>query len=481
MRKTKIVCTMGPKEMDPEILKELVKEMDVARFNFSHGTHESHLEMLNIVRAAAEEEGRPIAMLLDTKGPEIRTGVLKDHQAVELEKGQDIIISPITPLGEVGSADHIYITYDGLDDDLSPEDTILIDDGLIEIKVNDIKGEDLHCTVITGGLLGEKKGVNLPGASIAISDITERDYEDIAFGLEHGFDYIAASFVRNADTIRKIRAKIEEAGAKTKIIAKIESEEGIDNLEEIIDVSDGIMVARGDLGVEIEARRIPQIQREIITMCNDKGKLVITATQMLDSMIRNPRPTRAEVTDVANAVYEGSDAVMLSGETASGDYPVEALKMMASITEYTEQFVEEGMVDRLLGIRRNEDTAASISSTTCLAAVAAAKGLNAKAIVAPTITGSTALKVSKCRPESDIYAFSPDPMTVRQMMLFWGVKPILAERAHSTDELMEDCLEIINEKQLAEKDDVFVFIAGVVSGRHSYQRSETNTMRIIHI
>ena len=481
MRKTKIVCTMGPKELDPEVLKELVKEMDVARFNFSHGSHESHLEMLNLVRAAAEEVGRPIAMLLDTKGPEIRTGVLENHHPVELEKGKEIIISPITPLGEIGTKEHIYITYDGLDEDLSPDDTILIDDGLIEIRVNEIKGEDLYCTIITGGILGEKKGVNLPGASIAISDITEKDYEDIAFGLTNGFDYIAASFVRSAETIKRIRNLIEEAGAKTKIIAKIESEEGIDHLEEIIEASDGIMVARGDLGVEIEARRIPQLQREIIDMCNKKGKLVITATQMLDSMIRNPRPTRAEVTDVANAVYEGSDAVMLSGETASGDYPVEALRMMASITEYTEQFIEYNLLSDVNAISHDKDLATSIAGTTCLAAVQASKELNAKAIVAPTISGSTALKVSKCRPASDIFAFSPDPMTVRQMMLFWGVMPIHAERAHSTDELMEDCLEILNENKWAEKDDVFVFIAGVVSGRHSYQRSETNTMRIIHI
>ncbi len=477
MRKTKIVCTMGPKEKDPNILNELVREMDVARFNFSHGTHESHLEMLGLVRAAANEAGRPIAMLLDTKGPEIRTGQLENHQPVNLTKGEMLIISPQTSSDEVGNSNHIYITYDGLDDDLSVGDTILIDDGIIEVKVDEIKGEDLYCTIVSDGVLGEKKGVNLPGVNIGISDITDKDYEDIAFGLANDFDYIAASFVRNAETVRKIRALIEEAGAKTKIIAKIESEEGLECLEEIVDAADGIMVARGDLGVEIEARRIPQIQREIIKMCNDKGKLVVTATQMLDSMIRNPRPTRAEVTDVANAVYEGSDAVMLSGETASGDYPVEALKMMASITEYTEQFIDQD----LLNIRRHEDTAASISSTTCMAAVAAAKELEAKAIVAPTITGSTALKVSKCRPVSDVYAFSPDPMTVRQMMLYWGVKPIQAERAHSTDELMEDCLEILNEHKLGQKNDVFVFIAGVVSGRHSYQRSETNTMRIIHL
>ena len=474
MRKTKIVCTMGPKESDDAILQELVKEMDVARFNFSHGTHESHLEMLKRVRKAAKAAGRPIAMLLDTKGPEIRTGLLEGHKHVRLEKESSVLLTPMNGKTELeGNAGHIFVTYDKLADDVSEGGTILVDDGTIELKVDEIRGTEVLCTIVTGGMLGEKKGVNLPGISVGLPDLTEKDVEDINFGLENRYDYIAASFVRNAGTIVKIREMIRAAGSKTKIIAKIESREGIDNLEEIIEAADGVMVARGDLGVEVEAQKIPQLQREMIDMCNAKGKIVITATQMLDSMIRNPRPTRAEVNDVANAVYEGSDAVMLSGETASGEYPVEALKMMASITEYTEQFTE--YLTQIYG------KYASISETTCTAAVTAAEKLGAKAIIAPTSSGSTALSVSKCRPKSDIYAFSPDAVTVRQMMLLWGVRPYLAERADSTDELMEDCLEVIKDRGIAAEGDILVFVAGLVSGRRSYQRSETNSMRIIRL
>ena len=472
MRKTKIVCTMGPKELDDSILNELVKEMDVARFNFSHGTHESHLEMLARVRKAADAAGRPIAMLLDTKGPEIRTGMLKGHEPVMLEKGSSILISPAAG-DEEGSAEHIYVAYDKLADDISEGSSILVDDGVIELRADRISGKEVWCTVITGGSLGEHKGVNLPGVITSLPDLTDKDYDDIAFGIENGFDYIAASFVRNAGTIRKIRDVIQKAGAGTKIIAKIESGEGIDNLEEIIDEADGIMVARGDLGVEVEAKMIPQLQRKIIDMCNIKGKLVITATQMLDSMIRNPRPTRAEVTDVANAVYEGSDAVMLSGETASGDYPAEALSMMVQIAEYTEQFAMQNLV--------HETPGTSISNTTCNAAVAAAGELGAAAIIAPTSSGATALAVSKCHPETVVYAFSPDSAVVRQMMLFWGVQPILAERAHSTDELVEDCLDNMIENHVIESGDIAVCVAGVVSGRHTYQRSETNSIRIIRL
>ena len=413
-------------------------------------------------------------MLLDTKGPEIRTGLLEGHEHVRLEKGSSVLITPSPSIeDETGNAGHIYVTYENLADDISEGGTILLDDGNIELRADEIKGKEVQCTIVNGGMLGERKGVNLPGVSLGLPDLTEKDYEDIAFGLENGFDFIAASFVRNAETIHKIREMVREAGAHTGIIAKIESMEGIENLEEIIDAADGIMVARGDLGVEVEAQKIPQFQREMIDTCNARGKIVITATQMLDSMIRNPRPTRAEVNDVANAVYEGSDAVMLSGETASGEYPVEALKMMVSIAEYTEQFAN---YDKVLKGRPM-----TISDTTCRAAYAAAKDLDAKAIIAPTSSGITALSVSKCHPKTDIYAFSPYPETVRQMMLLWGVKPALAERAHSTDELMEDCLEIMKETGAASEGDILVFIAGLVSGRHSYQRSATNSMRIIKL
>ena len=479
MRKTKIVCTMGPREDDDAILAALAEEMDVARFNFSHGSHDSHLEMLGRVRAAADKAGRPVATLLDTKGPEIRTGLLENHEPVMLEKDSTVRISPLPQTKDgaeeaCGTSSHIYVTYEKMAGDLKTGDKVLLDDGVMELIVTEIDGKDVICKVVNGGALSERKGVNLPGVNVGLPDLTDRDIEDIRFGIENGFDYIAASFVRNAATIKKIRSMVEEGGACTRIIAKIESGEGLDNLDEIMDAADGIMVARGDLGVEVEARKVPQLQREMIEKCNRKGKIVITATQMLESMIKNPRPTRAEVTDVANAVYEGSDAVMLSGETAKGDYPVEAVKMMASIAEYTEQFAVRSDLTEL-------DLDNSVSNTTCKAAVGAAINLNAKAIIAPTSSGSTVLHVSKCRPQSDIFAFSPDPAVVRQMMLFWGVRPTLAERAHSTDELMEDCLEMVREKNLVSAGDICVFVAGVVSGRKAYQRSETNTMRIIEI
>ncbi len=492
MRKTKIVCTMGPREEDKTILAEIAKTMDVARFNFSHGTHESQLAMLNNVRAAAEEAGRPIAMLLDTKGPEIRTGLIGDAGSIEIEKDSIVTISYLEN-DEITTKNHIYVTYDGMAKDLCVGNTVLIDDGAIELRVEEISGSDVVCKVIVGGTLKDRKGVNLPGISVGLPGITDRDIADIKFGLEHDFDYIAASFVRDAETINRIRDLITEAGSRMKIIAKIESNEGIENLDEIIEASDGVMVARGDLGVEVDAKMIPQLQRDMITKCNTKGKLVITATQMLDSMIRNPRPTRAEVTDVANAVYNGTDAVMLSGETASGDYPVEALSMMASIVEYTEQFVKTGFDNKqgfisggetapIASYSRDDEEDATkrlIARTTCLAGITAAEELDARAIIAPTTSGSTALQISKCRPASDIYAFSHHPQVVRQMMLFRGVYPIQAERARSTDEILEDCIEILKDRNMVEAGDICVFTAGIVSGKKNSQRSETNMMRVI--
>ena len=337
MRKTKIVCTLGPNENDYELMKKLAEKMDVARFNFSHGSHQEHLGRLALLKQARKDTGREIAALLDTKGPEIRTGELEDHKKVMLEAGNEIVLT----IDEcIGNASRVYINYNGLNEDVQEGSTILIDDGLIGLKVQRVEGADIHCLITNGGELGEKKGVNVPNVGIRLPGLTEKDIEDIKFGIEEGFDFVAASFVRNAEAIEQIRALIDEAGSSMKIIAKIESQEGLDNLDAIIAAADGIMVARGDLGVEIDAKRLPQLQKEMIHKCNFAGKLVITATQMLDSMIRNPRPTRAEVTDVANAVYNGTDAVMLSGETAAGKYPVEALDMMASVVEYTEQFLD---------------------------------------------------------------------------------------------------------------------------------------------
>ena len=474
MRKTKIVCTLGPNENDYELMKKLAEKMDVARFNFSHGSHQEHLGRLALLKQARKDTGREIAALLDTKGPEIRTGELEDHKKVMLETGKEIVLT----IDEcVGNASRVYINYDGLNEDVREGSTILIDDGLIGLKVERVEGADIHCLITNGGELGEKKGVNVPNVSIRLPGLTEKDIEDIKFGIEEGFDFVAASFVRNAETIEQIRQLISEAGSSMKIIAKIESQEGLDNLDAIIAAADGIMVARGDLGVEIDAKRLPQLQKEMIHKCNYAGKLVITATQMLDSMIRNPRPTRAEVTDVANAVYDGTDAVMLSGETAAGKYPVEALDMMASVVEYTEQFLDYTQYKK-----RNvdESTYANISNAVCAASVTTASELDAKALIVPTLSGSTAKLISKYRPKTHIYAMSPSQGTVRQMMLLWGVAPIWARRADTTDELFESSMEELRDRNIVEKGDLCVITAGVLSRMNRNQPvTATNIMRVM--
>lgn len=474
MRKTKIVCTLGPNENDYELMKKLAEKMDVARFNFSHGSHQEHLGRLALLKQARKDTGREIAALLDTKGPEIRTGELEDHKKVMLETGKEIVLT----IDEcVGNASRVYINYDGLNEDVREGSTILIDDGLIGLKVERVEEADIHCLITNGGELGEKKGVNVPNVSIRLPGLTEKDIEDIKFGIEEGFDFVAASFVRNAETIEQIRQLISEAGSSMKIIAKIESQEGLDNLDAIIAAADGIMVARGDLGVEIDAKRLPQLQKEMIHKCNYAGKLVITATQMLDSMIRNPRPTRAEVTDVANAVYNGTDAVMLSGETAAGKYPLEALDMMASIVEYTEQFLDYTQYKK-----RNvdESTYANISNAVCAASVTTASELDAKALIVPTLSGSTAKLISKYRPKTHIYAMSPSQGTVRQMMLLWGVTPIWARRADTTDELFDSSMEELRDRNIVEKGDLCVITAGVLSRMTRNQPvTATNIMRVM--
>ncbi len=329
MKKTKIICTMGPNSDNRQIMVDLaLNGMDIARFNFSHGDHEEQKARLDQLKSVREELDLPIAALLDTKGPEIRTGLLKDGKKVTLTEGQEFTL---TTRQVEGDESICHINYRGLN---------LIDDGLIELEVEAVDGTEIRCRVVNGGELGERKGVNVPNVKVKLPALTEKDKEDIWFGIEEGFDFIAASFVRSADAIIEIKQMLDVAGSNIKVIAKIENAEGIDNIDAIIQASDGIMVARGDMGVEIPAERVPYIQKEIIRKCNEASKPVITATQMLDSMIRNPRPTRAEVTDVANAVYDGTDAVMLSGETAMGKYPVEALKMMAQIAEETESHLD---------------------------------------------------------------------------------------------------------------------------------------------
>ena len=474
MRRTKIVCTMGPNENDYELLLKLAKTMDVARFNFSHGNHEEHLSRLEMLRKARKEVGRPIAALLDTKGPEIRTGVLEGGNKITLQEGDEITL---TTEEVVGTKQKIYINYEHLHEDVKPGNVILIDDGLIGLEVLSVNGQEIHCKVTNGGELGERKGVNVPNVPIQLPSITEKDIEDIRFGISEEFDFIAASFVRSADAIRQIRALLDEAGSQMKIIAKIESQEGLDNLDSIIDEADGIMVARGDLGVEVEARRLPHLQKEIIEKSNFHGKLVITATQMLDSMIRNPRPTRAEVTDVANAVNNGTDAVMLSGETANGKYPVEAAETMASIVEYSEQFLDYKQFKTRLVERTVYE---SIGNAVCAASVTTAHELHAKAIVAPTLTGITASMIAKYRPRTHIFALSPSQVTTRQMMLYWGVTPVWARRAETTDELFESSLEELKSMGYVDSGDLCIITAGVLNRLLKQQvANSTNIMRVM--
>ncbi len=477
MKKTKIICTMGPNSDNRQVMVDLaLSGMDIARFNFSHGDYEEQKARLDQLKSIREELDLPIAALLDTKGPEIRTGLLKDGKKIVLKEGQTFTLTTRKVEGDetVG-----HINYAGLPQDVSEGNRILIDDGLIELKVEKSEGTEITCTVINGGELGQRKGVNVPNVKVNLPALTEKDKEDIWFGIEEGFDFIAASFVRNADAIIEIKQMLDVAGANLKVIAKIENAEGIDNIDSIIAVSDGIMVARGDMGVEIPAERVPYIQKEIIRKCNEASKPVITATQMLDSMIRNPRPTRAEVTDVANAVYDGTDAVMLSGETAMGKYPVEALKMMAQIAEETEKHLDYNAYRK-----RNvsAENLRKISNAVCFSSVSTAHDLDAKAIVAPSISGFTAGLLSKYRPGVRIIGMSPSATAVRQMQIMWGVTPFMAKRAESTDILIASSVDLLRQKGILESGDVVVVTAGVVSHERRHEPAQdTNIMRVVNI
>lgn len=476
MKKTKIICTMGPNTNDRELIKSLaLVGMDVARFNFSHGDHEEQAGRFALVKSVREELNIPIATLLDTKGPEIRTGDLKDDKKVTLKENQKFTLTTRDVLGDetIGR-----ITYTGLPQDVSKGNTILIDDGLIELRVNNvIDGTDIECTVVNGGELGSRKGVNVPNVSIRLPGITDKDKDDILFGIEQGFDFIAASFVRNAACIQEIKQLLWEHGSDIPVIAKIENAEGIENLDEIIKVADGIMVARGDMGVEIPAEDVPHYQKEIIKKCNATYKPVITATQMLDSMIRNPRPTRAEVTDVANAIYDGTDVVMLSGETANGKYPLEALKMMAKIAERTEKDIK----DRASDISKVHSKR-SISSAVCNATVQTADNLNAKAIVCPTISGFTARLTSKLKPNAEIIGCSPYDNVLRKMQIYWGVRPLKTATETSTDKIIEHALVVSEQAGFVEEGDTVIVSAGIAtSSDPSAKRGLTNTMRVVTI
>ena len=458
MKKTKIICTMGPNTNDAGLMRALVQNgMDLARFNFSHGDHEEQKDRMDMLKKIREEENKPVAILLDTKGPEIRTGILKDGKKINLQAGN---LFTLSTEDIVGDESKVSITYAGLVEDVQVGSTILVDDGLIGLKVKEKKAKEIVCTVINGGELGERKGVNVPNVPVRLPAITDKDREDI----------------RNAECILEIKAFLRECGAPyIPIIAKIENAEGIKNIDEIIRCADGIMVARGDLGVEIPAEEVPYLQKMMIQKCNDNYKPVITATQMLDSMIRNPRPTRAEVTDVANAVYDGTDAVMLSGETAQGKYPVEALQMMVHIVENTEEHLDYETLLKKAEEHRMKSTSSALGHAT----VTTANNLGAKCIITPSVSGATARVVSKFKPRTEIIGVTPNEATLRRMQIYWGVRPLKSIEFSTTEDICNGAIELICAKQIAESGDIIVLTAGIPSPNVQAQKtSVSNIMRI---
>ena len=470
IRKTKIVCTLGPSTDKGDVLRQLMQEgMNVARFNFSHGSHEEQKARLDKLVALREELDLPVAALLDTKGPEIRLKELKGGKA-ELKEGQLFTLA----LGDfVGDASRVAITYEDLHNDVKAGDRILIDDGLIEMKVVRLDGTDIVCEVINGGMISNKKGVNVPNVELSMPFISETDYSDIVFGIENGFDFIAASFTRTADDILQIRKILEEHDCKSvNIIAKIVNKQGVDNIDDIIRVSDGIMVARGDMGVEIPMEDVPVIQKILIEKVYKAGKQVITATQMLDSMMKHPRPTRAEATDVANAVYDGTSAIMLSGETAAGDYPVEALQTMVKIASRTEQDINYMSRLKKRSILTNPDITNAIAHATCTTAM----DLNASAIITVSNSGRTARMVSKYRPACPIIGCSVNKDVCRKMSLSWGVTPLLVELKHNSDELFDHAVDKAEEMGLIKQGEIVVLTAGVPLGI-----SGTTNMIKVHV
>ena len=459
MRKTKIICTLGPSTDKEGVLEELINEgMNVARFNFSHGLHDEQKGRLDKLKEIRTRLNKPIAALLDTKGPEIRICTFAEGK-VTLEEGQEFTLTA----DEIeGNNQIVSVTYKELYKDVKPGNSILIDDGLIGLEVKKVKGHDIICTVKNGGVVSDKKGVNLPGVEVNMPFISEKDHDDILFGIKEGFDFIAASFTRTAADVKEIRDILESNGGHgIKIIAKIENQQGVDNIDSIIDAADGIMIARGDMGVEIPLEEVPVIQKEIITKVYNAGKQVITATQMLDSMIKNPRPTRAETTDVANAIYQGTSAIMLSGETAAGKYPVEALRTMVKIARRTEDDVP---YNKMFSIRAKDDTSnmtTAISHATCMTAI----DLGAKAIIAVTRSGNTARMVSKYRPGCMIIGCSPDERTCRQLNMSWGVQPLNMKEEYSMEILLLHATEAAQNNGYVKDGDVVVLTVGVPLGR----------------
>ncbi|WP_064092603.1 pyruvate kinase [Rossellomorea aquimaris] len=472
MRKTKIVCTIGPASESVEKLSQLIEAgMNVSRLNFSHGDHQEHGQRIENIRKAAEKSGKNVGILLDTKGPEIRTNNMVDG-AIELQQGSTVIVSMKEVLG---TTEKFSVTYEGLIEDVHVGSKILLDDGLIGLEVTEIDkaNGEIHTYVANSGVLKNKKGVNVPGVSVNLPGITDKDASDIIFGIQQGVDFIAASFVRRASDVLEIRQLLEEHNAPhIQIIPKIENQEGVDNIDEILEVSDGLMVARGDLGVEIPAEEVPLVQKQLIKKCNAQGKPVITATQMLDSMQRNPRPTRAEASDVANAIFDGTDAIMLSGETAAGTYPVEAVQTMHNIASRAETALN---FDDILSAR-SKDSEHNMTDAIGQSVAHTAINLDVNAIVAPTESGHTARMISKYRPKAPIVAVTGTESVSRRLALVWGVYPTVGRKVKTTDEMLDMAVEESMNSGMTKHGDLIVITAGVPIGE-----SGTTNMMKIHV
>lgn len=470
MRKTKIVCTLGPASNNKEVIRQLARAgMDVARFNFSHDVYEAHLSRLQMLRDVAGELQIPIASLMDTKGPEIRIGLFEKHKAV-LKEGQPFTL---TTRSVTGDETIVSVTFADLPADVSQGDRILLDDGLIELRVQSKTDTDILCNVINGGQISDQKGVNVPGINLSMPYLSEKDRADIEFAAQNDFDFIAASFTRTADDIIAIRSILDKEGGRSiRIIAKIENHQGVENIEDIIRVSDGIMVARGDLGVEIPFEEIPSLQKSLIKRAFNAGKIVITATQMMESMISHPRPTRAETTDVANAIYDGTSAIMLSGETAAGMYPVETVKTMVKIALRTEADIDYRKRFRNIDLSMTPDVTNAISHAACTTAYE----VGASAIIAVTQTGNTARMISKFRPSMPIIGCSPDEKVMRQLNMSWGVTPVLVRKSEHSDALFEHAVERAAEEGLIRDGDMVVITGGVPLGI-----SGTTNMLKVHL
>ena len=464
MKMTKIVCTIGPKSEGKEVLKSLIESgMNVMRLNFSHGDYEEHGTRIKTLREIMAETGHYVGILLDTKGPEIRTGKLENGQDVILETGKEVSIT--TDYSFIGNKDKFAVSYDGIVKDLKTGNIILLDDGLVALEVISINGNEIKCLIKNNGELGEHKGVNLPGVSVSLPALAEKDIEDLKFGCREGVDYIAASFIRKAGDVAEVRSVLDANGGENiKIISKIESQEGVDNFDEILELSDGIMIPRGDLGVEIPVEEVPFAQKMMIKKCNEEGKVVITATQMLDSMIRNPRPTRAEVGDVANAILDGTDAVMLSGESAKGKYPLETVKTMAAIADRTDRFKK--YKDLIF------DGDITITEAVSKGAVEAGNLLGAKAILVWTKSGRAARMVRKYGPIVPIIALTDNDQTARQLSLTRGVTAFVEKNLDKTDEFFTRAMELVGTLPKNRKGDIVVLVTGIS------ETGTTNTFKV---